>query len=209
MDARQTIEHIQKKYNLDLNQESPIMIPIGRFKDMPRLFRELGFKVGAEIGVFQGDYSRWLLRGIPGLKLFGIDAWSVYGDYKDYKSSTMNVAQAKAIENTKGYNCVLIKGWSDDKEILDKFADNSLDFIFIDGNHAYEYVVRDIALWSKKVRKGGIIYGHDFDDYSNYTNRWKDMHVIDAVTGWTKSYRIKPWFVITNNKNKCWFYIKE
>jgi predicted O-methyltransferase YrrM len=92
--------------------------------------------------------------------------------------------------------------------VAKEFEDESLDFVFIDGNHAYEWVVQDIALWSKKVRKGGIIYGHDFDDYS-HNRRWKEMHVIWAVDGWMKSYKIHPWFVLEGNKNKSWMYIKN
>lgn len=201
-----TLKHIINKYNIDLEKESPFELKIGRFKDIPRLFRELGFKVGAEIGVFEGSYSKWLLKGIPGLKLYGIDSWVVYDGYVDYKESTMSKAQQKAIDNVRGYDCELIKGWSHD--VVHQFEDNSLDFVFIDGNHSYEHAVCDIAAWSKKVKSGGIIYGHDFDDYSN-SKRWKEMNVINAVEGWVKSYKIHPWFIITNNSNKCWMYVKD
>lgn len=204
-----TLEHIINKYKLDISYatpENPIFIPIGRFKDIPRLFRELGFKIGAEIGVFEGDYSRWLLKGIPGLKLYGVDAWTVYDGYKDYSRTTMSGAMEKAKKNVFGYDCELMKGWSED--IVKQFADESLDFVFIDGNHDYEHCVQDIALWSKKVRKGGIVYGHDYDDYSNH-RRAKEMNVMNAVDGWMKSYKIYPWFVITHNRNKCWMYVKS
>lgn len=199
-----TLKHIADKYGVDITQ--PIIhLPIGRFKDVPRLFKELGFKVGAEIGVFEGEYSRLLLRQIPDLKLYCVDLWQPYKGYKDFKDEAFATAYEKTKENTKGYNAVLLKGWSN--EIISQFADESLDFVFIDGNHAYEYVVEDIALWSKKVRKGGIVYGHDYDDYSQ-THRHSEMHVQDAVNGWVNSYRIKPLFIITNNRNKCWLYVK-
>lgn len=205
-----TLEHIIKKYDLDVSQatpDAPVFIPIGRFKDIPRLFRELGFKIGAEVGVYQGEYSKWLLRGIPGLKLYGIDAWKVYTGYKDYSPTNMGEAMDKAKANVAGYDCELIHAWS--HEAVVQFADNSLDFVFIDGNHSYEHCVQDIALWSKKVRKGGIIYGHDYDDYSQHKRRWSEMNVMNAVDGWMKSYRISPWFVITHNRNKCWMYVKS
>lgn len=200
-----TLDHIIKKYNIDISKSSPFYLAIGRFKDIPRLFHELGFKVGAEVGVYRGVYSVWLLRNCPGLKLYGIDSWASYPGHEYYESKDMADAYKEAQKNTKQYDCKLIKGWS--SEVVKQFEDESLDFVFIDGNHTYEYVVEDIALWSKKVKKGGIIYGHDFDDYSS--NKETNVHVINAVEGWMKSYKIHPWFVTTNNKNKCWMYVKN
>lgn len=202
-----TLKFLQEKYNLDFSKPSPIEIPVGRFKDIPRTFKELGFKVGAEVGVYRGLYSRYLCKYCPGLKLYSIDSWAAYKGYKDYDDNDIVDAKREAEERTKGYDCTLIQGWSN--EVVKQFDDESLDFVFIDGNHAYEYVVEDIALWSKKVRKGGIVYGHDFDDYSTHRKRWAEMNVINAVEGWMKSYKIKPWFLITKNSNKCWMYVKD
>jgi len=203
--AVETLKYIVDKYKIDLSQPSPFHLPIGRFKDVPRLFKELGFKVGAEVGTYQGEYARYLLRYCPGLKLYGIDMWKSYKGYKDFGANDLIDSHQIAKERVKGYDCELIQGWSN--EVVKRVLDESLDFVFIDGNHAYEYVVEDIANWSKKVRSGGIVYGHDFDDYTN-RRRWKQMHVIQAVEGWVKSYKIHPWFVLTNNKNKTWMYVK-
>ena len=41
--------------------------------------------------------------------------------------------------------------------------DNSVDFIYIDGNHSYSSVMEDLKIWSKKVKTNGIISGHDFN----------------------------------------------
>lgn len=202
----ETLDFITKEWNIDATQESPILIPYGRFKDLPKLLNKLDFKVGAEIGVHQGTYSKTLLQRIPGLKLYGIDLWKSYSGYKDFTKHNLSEAHQMAIDNTKAFDCELIQGWSDSKEILNRFADESLDFIFIDGNHAYEWVVWDIANWSKKVKKGGIIFGHDYDDYTN-SKRWKEMGVIPAIDGWTKSYKIAPWFVLGNNRNRCFMWV--
>lgn len=43
-----------------------------------------------------------------------------------------------------------------------QFDDNSVDFVFIDADHRYESVVKDIDAWLPKIKKGGIISGHDF-----------------------------------------------
>lgn len=201
-----TLDYIVKKFNIDLTQELPIKIAMGRFKDMPRLFKELGFKEGAEIGVHQGAYSKILLEQIPGLHLIGVDLWESYPGYKDFQAHNLHEARLMALENVKGYNCDMIQGWTD--KVADTIPDESLDFIFIDGNHSYEWCVWDMYKWIPKIKKGGIVYGHDFDDYSNHKRRWSEMNVMNAVTGWMKSYKINPWFVITNNKNRCWMYVK-
>lgn len=200
-----SLAHIVEKFNIDLTKKSPFHIHCGRFEDIPKLFTELGFKVGAEIGVQEGGYTQILLERIPGLKLYGVDLWELYPGYRDFREYDILKSYETAKTKTKDYNCELIKGWS--HEVVNKFEDNSLDFVFIDANHAYQYVVQDIANWSKKVRPGGIVYGHDFDDYSK-RGRWREMHVIDAVVGWTRSYKIHPWFVLEGNKNKSWMYVK-
>jgi predicted O-methyltransferase YrrM len=43
------------------------------------------------------------------------------------------------------------------------FNDNSLDMVFIDGDHTYKGVKQDIDTWLPKMKKGGIICGHDYD----------------------------------------------
>jgi hypothetical protein len=204
----ETLKRFAKKYNINLDQESPIMIPIGRFKDIPKLFRDLKFNKGYEIGVYRARYSDSLLKYNPDLHLTGVDAWEIYGGYKDYEKTDIVDAHRESEETYAKYGdrATLIQGWS--RDVAATVPDESLDFVFIDANHAFEYVVEDIALWSKKVKKGGIIYGHDYDDYSNHHRRWSEMNVMNAVNGWMASYKIKPWFVITNNANKCWLYVK-
>ena len=44
----------------------------------------------------------------------------------------------------------------------EKFKDGSVDFLFIDADHKYESVVKDIKSWLPKMKKGGMISGHDF-----------------------------------------------
>ena len=42
------------------------------------------------------------------------------------------------------------------------FDDGSLDFVYLDGNHAPEAIREDMAAWLPKVKKGGIFCGDDF-----------------------------------------------
>jgi hypothetical protein len=51
------------------------------------------------------------------------------------------------------------------------FDDQSLDAVFIDGSHIYPDVLADIDAWTGKVRKGGILFGHDLHDLPSRFDR--------------------------------------
>ena len=196
------------KFHTSTLIKSPIMISIGRFKDIPKFLAEVKYNKGVEVGVFEGNYSNHLLKYNPNLTLYGVDIWTLYKGYNDYHSGQIEAAKKKAYDLYKKYGSRAIPIEKPSNVAVLDFEDESLDFVFIDGNHNYESCVEDVALWSKKVKKGGLIFGHDYDDYSN-SRRWRDMNVINAIDGWTKSYKIEPWFVTTNNKNRCWLFFKK
>ncbi len=53
-------------------------------------------------------------------------------------------------------------------EVASLYEDASIDFCFIDANHSYESVARDIDAWRPKVKSGGILAGHDYTDWPGY-----------------------------------------
>lgn len=150
--------------------------------DLAVLFKEKGYKIGAEIGVAGGNYSLTLLKTIPDLKLFCIDPWIPYKENRrggGINQQTSNYELAK--ERLLPYGAVLIKDFS--MEAIKQFEDESLDFVYIDGNHDFDYVMEDLINWSKKVRVGGIISGHDYYHFNN-------SGVIEAVDAYTKAHNI-------------------
>lgn len=48
-------------------------------------------------------------------------------------------------------------------EVAAQFEDQSIDFVFIDADHIYEHVRKDVLAWLPKVKPGGIIAGHDYN----------------------------------------------
>src|SRR3990167_8478670 len=138
----------------------PAEIPDCSRDDLPQFFVGLGYKVGTEIGVFKGEFSEKFCKA--GLKLYAIDPWQLYKDYEDfYDQEKLNFLYEHTKRVLAPYpDCTVVRKTS--MEAVTDFADESLDFVYIDGNHQLKYVVEDITEWSKKVRVGGAITGHDY-----------------------------------------------
>ncbi len=146
------------------------------------LLRDRPHAVGAEIGVYRGDTTRKLLEGLPELKrLYCVDPWEAYLDLYDslnerwHEQSTFDEAHCEFLRRVGPYapRVWIVRAFSDEAAAL--VEPESLDFVFIDGNHSYEYMRQDIALWTAKVRPGGIVAGHDY-------RRRPDWGVIQAVS---------------------------
>lgn len=159
--------------------------------DMAIMFGELGFKRGAEIGVRTGKYSEILCTHVTGLeKLYSIDPWDlVFEDpsSKDYLRQfgpdVFNKYFRMATRRLRKYPiCEMIRKTS--LEAVRNFEYGSLDFVYIDGSHTFDYVMIDIIEWARRVRKGGIISG---DDYKSH--RYGD--VITPVNTYVEAHKIE------------------
>jgi len=124
---------------------------------------------GVEIGVWKGEFSEFLLSHWKGKKLYSVDPWRSFADnsYKDQ----MNIAQLEFDKIHDGVKTLLAPFGSRSEMVRDlsssaasKFKDGQLDFVYIDAQHHYEAVKEDIQLWYPKVKKGGIVAGHDYLD---------------------------------------------
>lgn len=144
--------------------------------DLARYFASLGFTRGVEVGLCHGRYSRILYENIPGLELIGIDNYRPYGGHGINRIQSTHDANLLTARNAlKEFpTFVLVVGSAHNASKW--IADESLDFVFIDSNHSYEAVKQDINDWTPKVRKGGIVSGHDY-----YNGKWNKMGVIQAV----------------------------
>jgi len=200
-ETEKTLGIIYEKYGINPEGAvNPIRLPISRHAGFIELLKELGFGTGAEVGVETGSYSEQLCRGIPGLKLYCVDAWTSYEGYRDYVGQdNLDGFYETAKLRLAPYDATLIKGWSVD--VARQFEDGSLDFVYIDANHTFEFVTADIAVWRKKVRPGGILAGHDFRRSRH------NCHVKDVVQGWTYSHGISPWFIAGRDKSPSWMWV--
>lgn len=200
-------EYITKKYGLKIGSRSelPIKIPEKTRADLVELYFEFGFKVGAEIGVERGIFSEQICLKNPESKLFCIDAWKMYDNNQGYRSqSQLDAYYSQAKERLSSYNCEIIKSSSIDA--AKTFAPESLDFVYLDANHNFDYVMNDIIEWSGKVRVGGIVSGHDY--VANNLSHTVRYGVIEATNAYTKAHGINPWFVLNGERSANWFWIK-
>jgi hypothetical protein len=130
---------------------------------------------GVEVGTWKGDFAKIILKSWNGT-LYMVDPWRGLGEEYDDSSNMVNDAHANAYHETmnsiKGYEnrAFMLRGLSN--ELVNLFQDDSLDFVYIDGNHAYDFVVEDINLWFPKVKKGGLVMGHDYILFGGTKEGW-------------------------------------
>lgn len=122
--------------------------------------------VGVEIGTGAGGGSAALLLLMPSIiKLYCIDAWQNFPGHgyeaEHYPQELHDTQYEMACARLAAYGDrpVILRMTSD--QAVDHVTDN-LDFVWIDGDHRYEQVKRDILNWMPKIRSGGIICGHDY-----------------------------------------------
>lgn len=160
------------------------------------LMSELGYKIGAEIGVMRGAYSESLCRSIPGLMLKCVDPWCAFNNTSTVRNQGYF---ERASRRLRHFNAELIRKSSMDA--VNDFADESLDFVYIDELHEFDPVMMDLICWGKKVRCGGMISGHD------YSNNYYRYGIIPAVDTYVKAHKIKKYY-ITDERDPSFFFVK-
>lgn len=159
---------------------------------------------GIEIGVFKGDMSRALLRSNPDLHLTMVDSWegdgaAYTGDSGDWHAELCAEAQEnfflKAIEQTefaRGRRSIM-RSRSADAAIA---IPGKFDFVFIDADHSYHGCRADIEAWYGKVKPGGWLSGHDYEN-----NDFPKFGVTKAVDEFVARHSLK----LELGENFTWF----
>ena len=141
----------------------------GRRRELLALLPKHG--IGMEIGVWQGKFSRQILRFAKPEKLYLVDPWIIQDDpvhktswYGDAEKVDMDrvyegVTERLANQIAEGTVVVIRKRSVD---ALPTFPDDHFDFIYIDGDHEYSAARSDCFLAFSKVKPGGLICGDDY-----------------------------------------------
>ncbi len=126
--------------------------------------------VGCEIGVWKGDFSEEILSIVRPQKLYLVDPWLYLPIYPDRWYGGNSAKSQKDMDDIyesvnnryKHYeNVYIVRKKTED--LTGEIPDGCLDWVYIDGNHQYEYVLKDLETFMVKVKENGIICGDDYD----------------------------------------------
>ncbi|MBO1351894.1 MAG: class I SAM-dependent methyltransferase [Hormoscilla sp. GUM202] len=132
--------------------------------------------VCAEIGVDKGEFSQKIIDRVQPTKLHTIDPWkyeegetyqrSRYGGKRGENQVNMDRRYEAVVERFRSQiesdRVIIHRGYS--HEVCSEFQSNYFDWIYIDGNHLYEFVKQDLELYYRTVKEGGLITGDDYRD---------------------------------------------
>ena len=124
--------------------------------------------MGAEIGVYRGQFSREIVRVVRPRELHLIDGWwTLYGEcypdwgsYSDFGRLRTRDAYAEATRAVQGAPVTFHVG--DDCEVLHGFPDCYFDWVYLDSSHEYAQTIEELELLRPKMKPNGLIAGHDW-----------------------------------------------
>lgn len=128
-----------------------------------------GYRRGAELGVSHGRFTSFLCAAMYDMQMIAVDLWREQpGNTAEGSETYVGWNHEAAYENFISVCREYYPGRVDIRRMstVDAAAsvpDGSLDFIFIDADHSYEGCKADIEAWRPKVRKGGMVTGHDLN----------------------------------------------
>ena len=127
-------------------------------EDLPSKLKGIKNPIGIEIGTDQGTTTEYLLRSIPDLTLYGVD------DYTENRTENVqNLTYEIYMSKVKPYADRFTHHRKISDDAVNEFKDESVDFVFVDGDHRYFQVLKDCQNYYSKVKKGGIFCGHDWN----------------------------------------------
>lgn len=160
--------------------------------------------VGIEIGVHLGDFSAQILANATPNKLYLIDPYLHFED-ASYAKAWYGGSAAGQQEMDERFERVQNRFRTQiengrvelvrEKSVLaaSRFADESLDFVYIDGDHTFDGVWGDIKAYFPKLKIGGLLIG---DDYS--LGSWWGSGVVDAFHNALNVYPMRIEFAMDN-----------
>lgn len=165
----------------------------------PLYLQSLGLcGTAVEVGVAEGHYSQAFLRNWPGFYVM-VDRWAHIPGYDDIMNGPDDeheerFRQAMLVANQYADRCSVYR--MDSRTAADKFADKSLDFVYIDADHSYAGCRGDIIAWAQKVKAGGILAGHDYYNRPPFEVRRAVADICGGPCGITHEPSPSWWCVI-------------
>lgn len=172
------------------------------YKNVVNYFNNATF---VEVGSWKGRSSTYMgveiYNSNKNIKFYCVDTW--IADNLSYNDASIldkykhaDTLYEEFLSNISPLSNIITPLRMSSEEASKSFADNSIDFVFIDAAHDYFNVKKDINFWYSKVKANGIFAGHD------YSPHWPG--VMQAVDEWCKEYNHT-----IDVSETCWIHHKK
>jgi hypothetical protein len=140
------------------------------------------YKKGVEVGTLRGEFSKALLSRWKDGTLFMVDVWRKIDDYIDTNNNDEDSGViVDCIKNISKFADRAHMMRMPSEVACKLFSDDSLDFVYLDANHSYDGFMTDFNNWFPKVKKGGLIAGHDYMMIHWYDGKFLDNNKDKAI----------------------------
>lgn len=162
---------------------------------------------GVEVGVEYGINAELILSTSNLRRLYLVDAWA-YIPGHDPRGfgvgyNNWDSVRNECHERMQRFSLRAFMMQSVSSEVVSSFADDNLDFVYIDANHMSPWIDDDLLKWFRKVRIGGIIGGHDYLNRSDPSFQCDVKRVVDAF------FADRPEVIhVTEDAVPSWYVIK-
>jgi len=169
----------------------------------PKLINDMGIDVGVEVGVAGGLHALNLLNRSNICKLYCIDPYpdnliwakEKNGDNRYMEALTNLQPWISGAGDTN--RCELIR--ENSLDAVKNFEDDSLGFVYLDGDRSKEIFLQDVPQWLSKINVGGILAGHDYKNKKGF----KVKSMIDKFCE-DNDYKLET----TTERCASWWFIK-
>jgi predicted O-methyltransferase YrrM len=183
---------------------------IKTYGTVSKLIKENNFKKIIEIGVAYGFHSEYILKNNQDVEYIGIDPYiSSYDERDCFAEDVRRFFQKESQQDALDVLCETVKTKMEPygdrfkiirskfKDCQDQIENNSIDLIFVDGDHTYNGVMEDLEISWKKINKnGGILCGDDIGQ----------SRVKKACDDFFKGKKVEYKLESINNSNYYWVY---
>jgi len=195
---------------MKIENNKNVFSKIKKREDFPILIKQMGYKKLCEVGVNAGYFLAHLATTIPE-HLVGVDVWDKYDieayeqfpSYYHIYNHENNKKSREAIQSWASkinFNVEIVVDFS--VRAAKQFKDGYFDFVYIDADHSYDGVTADLEAWYPKVRKGGMLAGHDYLNFDEnsllvISDRENNCNTKDAIDHFVKKYSKQDDFYVT------------
>jgi len=154
------------------------------------------------VGVRGGQHAVYIIK-LNIKRLYLVDPYQL--SYSANANAWYKAAHDLTFPHFRKVTWLLMSSEEAARIINDKF-----DFIYIDGNHKYEAVKKDLEIWYPKIRIGGVLCGHDYDPALAVPQVSEVHKVVDEFCA-AKKLKLNTDYAnkVNPHKGSDWYVIKK